>query len=65
MCLVKTLGIYVFTINILIKFCSDSVSLLPSKTAKCRIRAATFLGDVDEIKNNTLCEDHIGLLLSL
>ena len=65
MFLVKAVGTRVFTIHILIKFCTDSVSLLPSKTAKRRIRAAIFLGDVDEIKNDALCKDHLCLLLCL
>jgi hypothetical protein len=37
-------------LKIFMKFCSDSVSLVPSKMAKCRIRAATFLGFILEIK---------------
>ena len=52
MFLVKAVVTLVFMILILITFCSDSVSILPSKTAKCSTRAVTFLGDVDEIKNN-------------
>jgi len=56
---VKAVGTRVFMIHILIKFFSDSVSLLPSKTTKCRMRAATFLGDVGEIKNSAFCEDHV------
>jgi hypothetical protein len=59
MFLVKAVGTRVFMIHILIKFCSESVNLLPSKTAKCRIGAATFLENVDETKNNVLCEDHV------
>jgi hypothetical protein len=54
MILVKAVGTCVFMKHILIKFCSGSVSLLHSKTAKCRIGAATFLGDVEETKNNAL-----------
>jgi hypothetical protein len=56
---VKAVGTRVFMIHILLKFCSESVSLLPSKTAKCRMGAATFLGNVDETKNNVLYEDHV------
>lgn len=65
MFLVKAVGTRVFMIHILIKFYTDSVSFKSFKTAKCTVRAATFLGDVDEIKNNALCEDPVRLLLCL